>query len=90
VKRSWAFNGLISGAALLLPLTAATESQLRSGTQSASLSATAQLNFKIIIPKVLALEVAQEGSIDSPHTLCALDGKPALAGSRLICTASMP
>jgi hypothetical protein len=90
VKRSWAFNGLISGAALLLPLTAATESQLRSGTQSASLSATAQLNFKIIIPKVLSLEVAQEGIINSPHTLCALDGKPALAGSRLICTASMP
>ena len=89
MKRSWAFNGLLSGAALLLPLTAATESQVRTGAPSAALSATAQLNFKIIIPKVLYLRVGQEGRIESPHTVCALDGKPT-AGNRLICTASMP
>jgi hypothetical protein len=47
--------------ALLLPLTAVTESQIRTGGPSTSLSATAQLNFKIIIPKVLYLQVGREG-----------------------------
>jgi hypothetical protein len=85
-------------AALLLPLTAVTESQVRTGTPSTSLSATAQLNFKIIIPKVLYLQVGREGVILStgarkaiaPAALCTLDGESALAGSRLVCTASMP
>jgi hypothetical protein len=131
----------MSAVAVLLPLTAATESQIRSGAPSASLSATAQLNFKIIIPKVLYLQVGREGDrIEGPQTvaimsnshnvelnaslrtapadssahgadgpahgsvilsagvrkaiaqeaLCTLDGQPALAGSRLVCTASMP
>jgi hypothetical protein len=124
----------MSSAALLLPLTAATESQIRTGGPSASLSATAQLNFKIIIPKVLYLQVGREGDrIEGPQTvgimsnshnialnaslrtpladgfargnvilsagarkaiaqeaICTLDGQAALAGSRLVCTASMP
>ena len=81
VNKSWAFNGLMSTAALLLPLTAATESQIRSGAPSASLSATAQLNFKIIIPKVLYLRVGRDGVILSTgagkgiaqEALCSLD-----------------
>jgi hypothetical protein len=89
---------LISGAALLLPLTAATESQIRIGSPSASASATAQLNFKIIIPKVLYLRVGRDGVILSGSAgkamaqmaVCSSDGQPVLAGSRLICTASMP
>ena len=88
----------MSTAAVLLPLTAATESQVRSGTSNASLSATAQLNFKIIIPTVLYLQVGPDGAIlgdgarkaNAQQTRCTPDGKPALAGSRLICTASMP
>jgi hypothetical protein len=134
VKRSWAFNGLMSSAALLLPLTAATESQIGIGAPSASLTATAQLNFKIIIPKVLYLHVGRErdgiegsqtvaimsnshnvalnaslrtaladssargnvilsagaGRAIAQEALCTLDGRPAVAGSRLVCTASMP
>jgi hypothetical protein len=62
VKKSWTFNGLIGTAALLLPLTAATESDIRSGAPGRSLSATAQINFKIVIPKVLFLQVAPEAN----------------------------
>jgi hypothetical protein len=52
---------------LVLPLTAATESQIRTGAPSAPLSATAQLNFKITIPKVLYLQVGREGDrIEGP------------------------
>jgi hypothetical protein len=57
-------------AALLLPLTAATESQIRTGATSTSLSATAQLNFKIIIPKVLYLQLGREGvRVEGPQTV---------------------
>ena len=88
----------MSTAALLLPLTAATESQSRTGAPNASLSATAQLNFKIIIPKVLYLQVGRDGVILSTgarkaiaqEAICALDGQSAVAGGRLLCTASMP
>jgi len=70
VKRSWAFNGLMSATVLLLPLTAATESQIRTGMPSTSLSATAQLNFKIVIPKVLYLRVGREGErLEDPQTV---------------------
>jgi hypothetical protein len=88
----------MSTAALLLPLTAATESQIRTGAPSASLSASAQLNFKIIIPKVLYLQVGRDGVTLSAgarkamaqKAVCTVDGQPALAASRLVCTASMP
>ena len=106
MKRSWAFNGLMRTAtlllpltaALLLPLTAATESQIKSAAPNAALSATAQLNFKIIIPKVLYLQVGRDGVILNAgarkglaqEALCTLDGQSTLAGSRLVCTASMP
>lgn len=154
MKKSSVFNGLIGTAALLLPLTAATESEMRAGAPGSALSATAQLNFKVIIPKVLYLRVGGEGAaIEGPNTVaimsnsrmvalnaslrtaqrhnaslgtaqsdrssphpaesdsspwgnvilstgghkaiaqeasCTLDGQPARAGSRLICTASMP
>lgn len=62
MKKSWACIGLISTAALLLPLTAATESDTRVGALGAALSATAQLNFKIIIPQVLYLQVGREAN----------------------------
>jgi hypothetical protein len=52
-----AFNGLITGAALLLPLTAVPESQIETGTASTAPSATAHVNFKIVIPQVLYLRV---------------------------------
>jgi hypothetical protein len=57
VKWPYAFNGLIGTAVLLLPLTAATDSRVETGAPDASVSATAQVNFKIIIPTVLYLHV---------------------------------
>src|ERR1700682_5792076 len=44
-------------AALLLPSTALPESRVGTGASNAALSATAHVNFKIIIPKVLYLRV---------------------------------
>lgn len=52
-----AFNGLITGAALLLPLTAVPESRIESGTASTASNAMAHVNFKIVIPQVLYLRV---------------------------------
>jgi hypothetical protein len=59
VKGSWAFNGVASTAALLLPLMAMPESHLQTGAGSAVV-ATAHLNFKIVIPQVLSLQVGGE------------------------------
>jgi len=44
-------------AALLLPLRAATDSRVQAGAPGTSLSSTAQVNFKIIIPTVLYLHL---------------------------------
>lgn len=44
-------------AALLLPSAAVPESHVGTGAPNAALSATAHVNFKIIIPKVLYLRV---------------------------------
>jgi hypothetical protein len=57
VKWHRAFNGLMAGAALLLPLTAVPESRIESGTASTASSAMAHVNFKIVIPQVLYLRV---------------------------------
>lgn len=50
-------GGLMSFGALLLPLVAFADSQLETGTH-APLTATAHLSFRIIIPTVLSLDVA--------------------------------
>jgi hypothetical protein len=57
VTRYWAFNGLIGSAALLLPLAAVPESRVVTGAANTALQATAHVNFKIVIPKVLYLHV---------------------------------
>jgi hypothetical protein len=57
VKWSWAFNGLMSSAALLLPVAAVPESSIQSEGASTAVQATAHVNFKIVIPKVLYLQV---------------------------------
>jgi hypothetical protein len=58
VKWSWAINGLMGSAALLVPMMAVPESRIQSEGAGAGLQATAHLNFKIVIPKVLYLNVA--------------------------------
>jgi hypothetical protein len=57
VTRYWAFNGLIGSAALLLPMAAVPESRVEAGAANAASQATAHVNFRIIIPKVLYLQV---------------------------------
>jgi hypothetical protein len=64
--RSAACNGLL-GLAALLPLMARADSHLQSTAPGAALSATAHLDFKIVIPEVLYLRSnsAQKVSIMS-------------------------
>jgi hypothetical protein len=61
LKWSWAFNGVLGTAALLLPLSAAPESHIQAQTTKAATdtasSAAAHVDFKIIIPRVLSLHV---------------------------------
>ncbi len=61
---------LMSSAALLLPTLAATESHLQTEAVGTALRATAHVNFKIIIPSMLSLDVAS-GSDLTPgaHTV---------------------
>ena len=60
IKFDWraARTALAGSAALLLPFLAAADSQLASG--SATLRASAHLDFKIIIPRVLSLDLPGE------------------------------
>jgi hypothetical protein len=51
-----AFGGLMTATSLLLPLWAAAESHIQAGTGKTS--ATAHVDFRIVIPKVLSLGVA--------------------------------
>jgi hypothetical protein len=48
----------MSSAALLVPMAAVPESRVQTAEPGAALQATAHLNFKIVIPKVLYLRVA--------------------------------
>jgi hypothetical protein len=58
LKRCLEFRGLITATSLLLPLWAAAESHLQAGTASGKVSATAHVDFKIVIPKVLSIDLA--------------------------------
>jgi hypothetical protein len=62
VKGSWALTGAAGTAVLLLPLMAVAESHLQTGS-GAALVATAHLNFKIVIPPVLSLQVGDSGPV---------------------------
>jgi hypothetical protein len=63
VKWSWALNGVVGAAALLLPLPAAPESHIQAPTTSSTSSAAAHVNFKIIIPSVLYLQVSDSAAV---------------------------
>jgi hypothetical protein len=53
----------MSTASLLLPLTAASESHVQTAAPTARVTATASVNFKIVIPKVLSLQMSDAGSL---------------------------
>jgi hypothetical protein len=65
VKWSRAINGLMSSAALLVPMMAVPESRIQTEGAGTGLQATAHLNFKIVIPKVLYLHVASPNVRDA-------------------------
>jgi hypothetical protein len=67
VKRSKGFCALMSTAALLLPLMVAGESHIQTQAAGAAPAATAHVNFKIVIPKVLYLRIGS-GSDRLPDT----------------------
>jgi hypothetical protein len=52
----------MSFAAILLPLLAAADSSVQSGSGNKGLSASAHLDFKIIIPRVLSLNVDEQSA----------------------------
>ena len=64
-----AFNALMSTASLLLllPQTAASESHVQTAAPTTAVAATASVNFKIVIPKVLFLQMG-DGSSHSRDT----------------------
>jgi hypothetical protein len=57
VKWSKALNGSMGTAALLLPMMVAGESHIQTEAAGTAATATAHVNFKIVIPKVLYLRV---------------------------------
>jgi hypothetical protein len=58
VKWSKALNGSMGTAALLLPMMVAGESHIQTQAVGTAATATAHVNFKIVIPKVLYLRVS--------------------------------
>jgi len=68
VTRYWGIKGLMSSAALLVPMMAVPESRIQPEGAGSGLQATAHLNFKIVIPKVLYLHVAGVNDRD-PQTV---------------------
>jgi len=57
VKRSKGFTGAMSLAALLLPSMVAAESHIQTKSAGTASVATARVNFKIVIPTVLYMQV---------------------------------
>ncbi len=72
VKWSWAFNGLMGSAALLLPIAAVPESRIETAGASTAVQATAHVNFKIVIPKVLYLHVGTGNDDANPETVAVM------------------
>ncbi len=60
VQRGSTVRGLIAGLVLLMPIMSMAESHMDAGAAAARLNATAHVNFKIVIPSILYLNVASE------------------------------
>lgn len=58
-----AFKGLMSTASLLLPLTAIPESQVQTAASGVAVAVTAHVNFKVIIPQLLSLQIGDTNSL---------------------------
>jgi hypothetical protein len=65
MKTSIALKSLLAGGALTLPLMAFAESNVQTGTATASPGATAHVDFSVVIPKILYLRVGTGSSYSS-------------------------
>ena len=88
-------HSFLCAAALLLPLLAAADSRLQSAAAGSAASATASVNFKIVIPTVLYLRVGGETAAIMSNSRKALVQTARCApaapnAGRVLCTASMP
>jgi hypothetical protein len=75
VNWSRVFNGVLGTAALLLPLSATPESHIQAPTTDSKSSATAHVDFKIIIPRVLYLRVSDAdtaAAVAAPNTVAVM------------------
>jgi hypothetical protein len=100
VKCRRTFPGVLVATSLLLPLCATAESQLQVGPRSGKVSATAHVDFRIVIPQVLSLGLmggdaqgtgAQRVAIFSNSrnvTLAASGGSATAARNRVILRAA--
>ena len=68
MRCSSALGGLICSIVLLLPYTAAADSQSQSGTQGTS-SVSARVRFRVIIPTMLSLEMADSSRAPGTQTV---------------------
>lgn len=106
LKWSWVIGRPLSCAALLLPFLASADSQLNTRAVNGAVLATAHLDFKIIIPKVLSLEMGtlrlesgiggqpcgRHSAIMSNNRNVTLSATAGAAANthRMTCTVSMP
>lgn len=63
MKWHHAVGGLMSTAAILMPLSAVPESQIQTAAPGKAVSASAHVNFKIVIPPVLYLSATGEQTV---------------------------
>jgi hypothetical protein len=68
MRCSQALGGLICSSALLLPYTGAADSQLQSGTHGPT-SVSAHVRFRVIIPTMLSLEMADSARATGSQTV---------------------
>jgi hypothetical protein len=83
MKTSFALKSLVGAGALMLPLMSFAESNVQTGTATASPGATAHVDFAIVIPKILYLRVGSgsaytTGALTSVNTTDLITFSPAV------------
>jgi hypothetical protein len=82
---------LVSSAALLLPLLAAADSQLETAAASAALRDRARVDFKIVIPKVLSMDMESgTGRAGSMQTVAVMSNSRNVTLTSIIVDSSSP
>jgi hypothetical protein len=79
--RCWVFKRWVGAAAVFLPLAASSDSQVQTGAPDATVSASARLDFRIIIPTVLALRIGENATVASNNRTATLNATLTSAGT---------